>query len=297
MIITPERDKVIENIKQAVACEQFNISVEPNDPVITNAERKKIIDGYLNRRKTLKYRIKSAAARNLANKITRELNKDTEIIGLEKLNGLDCGAFITSNHFNPSDSTPIRLLTKRLGKKRINVICKETNFAMTGMLGFLLNYADTIPITSNVHYMHRDLPAILSALFAKKEFVLIYPEQEMWFNYKKPRPMKEGAYYYASKLNVPIISCFVEMCNLDEMQNESFHKIKYRLHILDILKPDPEKTSRENTSELMEKDKMLKKLAYEKAYGKKLNYNFEENDIAGWVGEMHDEKEANKAVL
>ena len=30
----------------------------------------------------------------------------------------------------------------------------------------------------------------LEKLFQKKHFVLIYPEEEMWFNYKKPRPRK-----------------------------------------------------------------------------------------------------------
>ena len=41
--------------------------------------------------------------------------------------------------------------------------------------------------------------------------VLIYPEQEMWFNYKKPREFRIGAYHYAAEFGVPIIPCFAEM--------------------------------------------------------------------------------------
>ena len=59
--------------------------------------------------------------------------------------------------------------------------------------------------------MKHDFSDILEEKLNKKQFILIYPEQEMWFNYKKPRPPKPGAYYYAAKNNVQIISCFVEM--------------------------------------------------------------------------------------
>ena len=82
---------------------------------------------------------------------------------------------------------------------------------------------------------------------------MIYPEQEMWFNYRKPRYLKPGAYYYASKYNVPIISCFIEIID------------------------------KENAAWMSERDYSQKKEAYEKAYNKKLDYKFEDDDIAGWI--------------
>ena len=36
---------------------------------------------------------------------------------------------------------------------------------------------------------------------------------------------------------------------------------------------------------MCEQDFNQKKEAYEKAYGKELNYDFEYEDIAGWIGE------------
>ena len=47
--------------------------------------------------------------------------------------------------------------------------------------------------------------------------------------------------------------------------------------------PDSNKTAKENSIEMMEKDYEQKKNAYEKAYNKKLDYTFNKEDIAGWI--------------
>ena len=33
----------------------------------------------------------------------------------------------------------------------------------------------------------------VSTILGRGEKILIYPEQAMWWNYRKPRPMKDGA--------------------------------------------------------------------------------------------------------
>ncbi len=47
--------------------------------------------------------------------------------------------------------------------------------------------------------------------------------------------------------------------------------------------PDAEKTVKENSIEMMERDYELKKEMYEKSYGKQLSYEFDKTDIAGWI--------------
>ena len=114
-------------------------------------------------------------------------------------------------------------------------VSQDTNFAMKGFLGFLMRYADEIPVSKDKDYMERHFYRTLNNLLVnKKEYILIYPEQEMWFNYRKPRPPKRGAYFYAAKFNVPIISCFVEMKDMDKDDTEEFKRVKYVLHILDL---------------------------------------------------------------
>ena len=109
----------------------------------------------------------------------------------------------------------------------------------------------------------------------------------MWFNYRKPRPMKRGAYYFAAKLQAPVVCCFVEMVELPQQDTDEFCKIQYILHVLDTLYPDPDKSVRQNSVELCQKDQALKNAAYEKAYGKPLSYAFDPHDIAGWHGAAH----------
>lgn len=283
MIFGNKRDAVIENIKTSVENGDFHVTVELDDPELSPEETKKIVDGYLQRRKSTSFKFKTFWARRLVSVITRMLNGNTEIVGIEKLKGIKGGAIMTSNHFSPADSTPLRLMAKKL-RKRVNTVSKASNLAMPGFLGFLLNYADIIPLYDNPHYMSRDLAAIMGECFNRDEIVLIYPEQEMWFNYRKPRPPQRGFYYMAAKADVPVISCFVEMRDLEEMDDEKFHKVKYILHVLDVIYPDPAKTPRENSMEMSKKDYALKVAAYEAAYGKPLAYTFDDNDIAGLTG-------------
>lgn len=285
MIIGDNREAVIANIAGAAESGAFYSKVEMNDPVLTPEQGKAIVNGYLNGRKKPVFRCKTFMARRMANAATRLLNRDTEIVGYEKAAAVTGGAILTCNHFSPLDNTVVRCLTRKLGKKRINIISQQSNFAMTGPIGFLMNYADTIPLSDEYHYLLRQLPDILEELVKKDEFVLIYPEQEMWFNYRKPRPPRKGAYHFAAKLQVPVISCFVEMQDEKEMDTANFHKVRYTLHILDVLYPDPQKSVRENSAALCEKDYALKKEAYERIYGKPLSYAFEPSDIAGWTGE------------
>ena len=160
---------------------------------------------------------------------------------------------------------------------------------MKGIIGFFMNYSDIIPVTDQVNYMKREFPKIIKNTLEEDNLILIYPEQEMWFNYKKPRPPKEGAYYFAAKNNVPIISCFVEMRETDEKDNEEFNKVKYVLHVLNPIYPNPNLTAKENSLIMKEVDYEQKKEAYEKAYGKKLDYGFEIEDIAGWRKKLKNE--------
>ena len=283
MIIGDNRKAVIENIKLCAESGEFHNKVELNDPVLTAEQSKKITENYIENRKQPAFRAKTALGVTLAKSAAKIVNKNTVITGLEKIPENLGGCLITSNHFSPLENTVIRYLTNTLGRKRLGIISQTSNFAMTGIVGFLMNYADTIPISSEPHYLAKDFPAILKErLIDKKDAVLLYPEQEMWFNYRKPRPPKNGAYFYAAKLNVPIVSCFVEIIDLNKDDNSEFKKVKYVLHILDVLYPDKNKTVRENTDYLALTDYSLKKACYERVYGKKLTYRFEGGDIAGW---------------
>lgn len=282
MIIGKNKQAVIENIQRAVQEEQFQRKVEVDDPGLSAEEEQKILSRFPGRIRTAGYHLKNKAARGLVEAVTRGVNRNTEITGLEHLRQIHTGAIITSNHFNPLDNTAVRSALKKAGKNRLYIVSQAGNFAMKGVIGFVMNYADTIPLGKDQDYMTGAFPDLIRGLLRSGQYVLIYPEQEMWFNYRKPRPLKRGAYYYAARFHVPVISCFVEQVEIKEKENDEFNKVRYVVHILEPIFPDPQKSVRENSMEMMNRDYEQKRLAYEKAYGRKLTYEFEPGDIAGW---------------
>lgn len=286
MILGDNRKVVIDNIKDAVKDKDFNRKVEVNDPELSIEEKKKIIYNYLEFQKSPIYVINNKIARGIAASVTHSQNKTTKIIGMENVKDIQGGAIITSNHFNQLDNIVIRKFAKKAGKKRLYIVGQETNLAMKGLVGYMMNFMDIIPISDLTSYMKKDFQDILKKKLYQDNFILIYPEQEMWFNYKKPRTAKPGAYYYAAKFNVPIISCFVEIKNTNELETEEFYKVEYILHVLPPIYPDEEKSIKENSAIMMEQDCKQKKEAYETAYKKELNYDFDLDDIAGLSEQM-----------
>ncbi|NLR10035.1 MULTISPECIES: lysophospholipid acyltransferase family protein [Lactobacillaceae] len=297
MIIGGMKEKVVENIEHDALTGQFNAKVEVSDPVFTKAQQQAVLQRYLRRNGTLTYRLNNHISRRVAGLATRYFNRRTRFEGLANLQGITGGAIITSNHFNPLDNTVVRRMVQRTSQKRLYIVSRDTNLEMGGFIGYLMNYYDTIPISDDKEYAGRIFPKFIQSALAQQQYVLIYPEQEMWFNYRKPRPVKRGAYYYAAKFQVPILSCFVEIRDLPRVDNAEFDQVSYVMHVLKPIFPDPQKSVRENSRTMMATDYQQKKAAYERAYGKPLTYQFEPGDIAGWRGErMPVTREPEKTV-
>lgn len=296
MIIGKNRLEVIKNIEEAVKLGELNKKVEIDDPKLSSEEKNKIITKYITNKNKVSFKLKTKVAKSTISILTNFLHKDTQIVGIENIENIKGSAIITCNHFNQLDNLIIQKLAKNICQKRLYILSQETNLAMDGIVGFFMNYSDIIPITDQAHYMNREFPKIIKEILQGNNLILIYPEQEMWFNYKKPRPPKKGAYYYAAKNKVPIISCFVEMIESEEKENEEFKKIKYKLHILKPIYPDPNISAKENSSILSEIDYKQKKEAYEKIYKQKLNYNFTLKDISGLIQNNLDEIETLEAT-
>lgn len=285
MMIGGEKGPVVENMKRAVLEGDLNAKVEIGDPVLPPDEERAILDGFVKKRNTPAYGVKNLSARLIWLIAAKLLNVNTRYEGLEKISSIKTGAVVTSNHVNPLDNTAILMALRKCGKKRLHIVSQVTNFAMSGFIGFMMKYSDTIPLGLGAYIMG-DFPTIMNDLFKKNQFVLIYPEQEMWFNYRKPRPPRRGAFHYAAKYNVPILPIFLEIISLEKKENVEFHKISYVVHVLDPIYPDEELPIHENSVRMMEKDYEQKRAAYEACYGKTLDYAFDEQwDVAGWIPE------------
>ena len=285
MVIGGSKKEVIKNIQQNILDNELNKKVEVNDATLNDEEIAKYLDTfYKNKNKKISYWFKHHSANGIVRKYMKMLDNDITIKGLENIKDLDLsnGAIITSNHFNPLDTFIIRKLVEKVLKKDLYIVIQDTNLAMPGMLGFLMNYVNVIPVSKSPTYLAGTFKETLKSVLDIGAIVLIYPEEEMWFNYRKIRPLKRGAYQYAAVLNVPVISCFTKIEDTDIPDNDEFNKTLYELNVLGVLYPDKDVSPRTNSINMLNQDYSWKMTAYEKIYNEKLDYTFNVKDIAGW---------------
>ncbi len=288
MIFGDNREAVIKNIQKAANERDFTAKAEIGDPQMTLDERLKLVNDFWENCNSLSSKINNQIGHAMLTAFTKALAGSTEFKGLENLNNLPIGgAIVTANHFNQIDSLPIKLLANKM-HHQLSIVIEDTNLMLPGFFRYLMNYVGTIPLVQSASYIGNEFPKHLSKALAQNNWVLIYPEQEMWWNYRKPRKLQRGAYYFAAKQNVPAISLFIEIKDLPktEKKDPNFYETKYIVHVLPPIFPDVSLSANENAHKMMEQDYQQKVAAYEKIYGKKLNYDFTDWDIAGWRGHL-----------
>ena len=199
-----------------------------------------------------------------------------EIKGLEYLKNVKSGAIITCNHFNPFDSFAIEKTFREAGQdkeKKLYKVIREGNYTnFPGLYGFFFRNCDTLPLSSNIETMKEFLKAVDSIL-QRKDFILIYPEQSMWWNYKKPKPLKIGAYKFAAKNNVPIIPIFITMQDSNIIGEDGFFVQEYIINIGRPIYPDEKLSEKENANIMKEKNAEIWKEIYEDFYKIPLEYS------------------------
>ncbi len=288
MIFGDNREAVIKNIQKAANERDFTAKVEIGDPQMTLDERLKLVNDFWENRNSLSSKINNQIGHAMLTPLAKALAGSTEFKGLENLNNLPIGgAIVTANHFNSIDPLPIKLLANKM-HHQLSFVIEDTNLMLPGFFRYLMNYVGTIPLVQSASYIGNEFLKHLSKALAQNNWVLIYPEQEMWWHYRKPRKLQRGAYYFAAKQNVPAISLFNEIKDLPktEKKDPNFYETKYIVHVLPPIFPDVSLSANENAHKMMEQDYQQKVAAYEKIYGKKLNYDFTDWDIAGWRGHL-----------
>ena len=267
----PARIKILEKISELEreGGDSFYIDVE-DDP--SGHELRPDEVDYLRKKPSSK--IKTLGARAMAAILQPLVRKDLQITveGEENLAGIDGAAIITSNHFSIFENIAVKEVADRVkGKHRFYRVIKGLNFFQPGWVGFLMKNCDTLPLSKNLKTL-RLFESALEKILQDGGLVLVYPEQAMWWNYRKPRPPKAGAYHYAAKFDVPIIPCFVTMEDTDVPDGYGFPKQKYTIHVMPPLYPDPQKTNRENERAMQAENYRLCLEKYREVYGEECKY-------------------------
>ena len=270
-----ERLRVLAKIKELEETGQFDVDPE-NDP-----PAKVIKPGTVDyKQKKLSTRIKAKITFGLARKFLHKMIKNKQfiiknVVGVENLDNLDSGAVLTCNHFSAMDSFATQVVYEKSiqsKKRKLFRVIKEGNYtSYPGFYGSLMRNCNTLPLSSDFQTLQEFLRAA-SYHLTNGNYVLIYPEQSMWWNYRKPKPLKSGAYTMAVHANVPVVPIFICMEDSDVIGPDGFPIQMYTIFVLKPIFEDPELSSRENKEMMAKKNYEAWKAIYETFYNEKLEY-------------------------
>ncbi len=270
-----DRLEVLKKIEQLEEEGKFDVDPEDDPPTITLKPEN--VD-YLKQKNTSK--IKTKIANKVGEKFLDSILKNNKLIirevnGIENLNGLNSGAIITCNHFNPFDVFAIEdiyRMSNFAGKKTLYKVIREGNYTnFPGLYGFLFRNSDTLPLSSNTETMKEFLKSI-KVILNRGDFILIYPEQSLWWNYKKPKPLKSGAFKFAVENKVPVLPIFITMQDTEAIGKDGFPVQEYIINIGEPIYPIEGMSIHENVELMKNENFNIWKKCYEKFYRIPLEY-------------------------
>lgn len=276
-MLSADRIKVLKKIDEYERKGLWDKDVEDDPETIPLAPDK--VD-YLG--KKLSSKILTAIANRMATAYYEKLIKKGEFVikeirGIENFNSVKGGAILTCNHFSALDNYAVwRAIRPEIPRKeRLYKIIREGNYTnFKGLYGFLFKHCNTLPLSSNHTTMKNFLIAVKELLSRGKK-ILIYPEQGMWWNYKKPRPLKNGAFRFAVKNSVPVIPIFITMEDVDKRLPDGSNVQAYTMHFLPPIYKKDELSDRENEEYIKTENYRLWCETYENFYDIPLKYTGE----------------------
>lgn len=270
-----DRLKILEKIEEFERDGKFDVDVEDDPETIPLLPED--VD-YLNEKSYSK--LKSRIANKVGEKFLNYLIKENKLIikkinGIENLQKVDTGAIITCNHFNPFDCFTIEKVFRIAGQdktKKLYKVIREGNYTnFPGLYGFFFRNCDTLPLSSNKRTMVEFMKAV-DTILKRKDFILIYPEQSLWWNYRKPKPLKIGAYKFAARNNVPVIPIFITMEDSGMIGDDGFEIQEYTVNIGEPIYPDSKLSEKENANIMKDENFEVWKKVYENFYQLPLEY-------------------------
>jgi 1-acyl-sn-glycerol-3-phosphate acyltransferase len=196
-----------------------------------------------------------------------------EIRGIENFTAVKGGKIVTCNHFSVGDNYAVWMaLREHMDGKMLYKVIREGNYTNPPKpFGLFMRHCNTLPLSSQPSTMRKFFKAV-KTLLGRGETILIYPEQGMWWNYRKPRPMQDGAFSLAVHNKVPVVPIFITMEDGDALDGDGFPVQEFTLHILPAIYPDASLRLGEAKVKMSEQNYAAWVEVYEEFYGKKLVY-------------------------
>ena len=231
---------------------------------------------YLN--KKLISKIKNRIANRLGTRFFDRMIKGGQLVikdvrGIENFLAVKGGKIVTCNHFNPCDNYAVWMaLRKHMGTRMLYKVIREGNYTNPPKpFGLFMRHCNTLPLSSQMATMKKFMEAT-KTLLSRGETILIYPEQSMWYNYRKPRPMQDGAFSLAVRNNVPVVPIFITMRDSDRLDGDGFPIQEYTLNILPAIYPDSTLSGAQDKERMRKENYEAWVKVYESFYGLPLTY-------------------------
>lgn len=177
------------------------------------------------------------------------------------------GACITTaNHVGYLDGV---LTLRATGMKKRYIVVAPHN-CKSNVGGAILRRAGVIPLPISLKGA-RPFNDMLEYVAERGAAIHFYPEKSMWIGYEKPRPYKDGAFYYADKLNIPVVPmlyCFKKPRGLRKL----LHLPKAAIRIAEPIYIDKSLPPRERKADMSKRAFDAAAELYERFYGKPLEY-------------------------
>ncbi len=231
---------------------------------------------YLNEK--LSSRIKNRIANICGASFFDRMIKNRQLIikgvrGIENFTSVSGGRIVTCNHFSVCDNYAVWVaLRDHMGGRLLYKVIREGNYTNPPKpFGLFMRHCNTLPLSSRADTMKKFMRSV-KQLLLRGETILIYPEQGMWWNYRKPKPMQDGAFSIAVRNNVPVVPIFITMEDSDVIDPDGFYVQEYTLHILPAIYPDPTLSGSEAREKMKKENYDAWVRVYEEFYGIPLVY-------------------------
>lgn len=272
--VSPARRAVLERIEEYERTGRFDEAVEEDPPCRELMPNE--VD-YLN--KKLSSKIKTRFANLVGDRFFKGQIEKGEVIidaveGEEYFSAFQNGAIVTCNHFAPADNYILfHAIRKYINGGLLYKIIREGNYTnYPGLYGFLFRHCNTLPLSRNRRTMMNMLSAV-NTLLKEGKTILIYPEQNMWWNYRKPRPFKVGGFKMAYRANVPVVPAFITMSHDETKTDADGYPLQHHtLHIMPPVYPDLALGEKLGAQKMLEDTFALYRAKYEEVYGEPLVY-------------------------
>ena len=232
---------------------------------------------YLNQK--LSSKIKSRIANHMGTRFFEKMIANRQLIikeirGIENFTAVQGGTIVTCNHFSVGDNYAVwKALAPHMGGKMLYKVIREGNYTNPPKpFGLFMRHCNTLPLSSQMATMKKFMKAV-KVLLSRGEVILIYPEQGMWWNYRKPKPMQDGAFSLAVLNKSPIVPIFITMEDSNVPDGDGFFVQEYTVNILPAIYPDIALPRAEAIEKMKQENYEAWVRTYEEFYGKALVYS------------------------